>query len=350
MSHRSRFGLICFVLMPMALTTGRADARSVQPGFPGFFFFAPWAPHPARKPVARKRRPDAKPELQHELYRELHRMRPPSGKTKQSSLPTIVDLPLPPRRPTDWSNAPAPAKVRVSALTPDEQKLRDELQRTLPSPEAVPEALACAERLAAIARYRPLPRRTASAPCTAVDLVQLDRVVMPDRTTVALTPPPTLGCGMAEAVAEWIRGDVAPAAAELGAPLKSITDNDSYDCRPRNNVKGAKLSEHGKGNALDITAVRLRNGRTFNLTDRHVAKSFRQRVRADACGRFSTVLGPGDPYHAEHIHLDLAERSNGYKICQWDVLEPEQVAKGVPLPPRKPAALTQNEVKPRRKF
>jgi hypothetical protein len=62
------------------------------------------------------------------------------------------------------------------------------------------------------------------------------------------------------------------------------------------------------------------------------------------------VLGPGDPYHAEHIHLDLAERSNGYKICQWDVLEPEQVAKGVPLPPRKPAALTQNEAKSRRKF
>jgi hypothetical protein len=361
MFHRSRVGLICFVLMPMALTTGRADARSAQPGFPGFFFFAPWASHPARKPVARKRRPDAKSELQHELYRELHRTRPSSGKTRQASLPATAGPPLPPKRPTlqqdghadrttDRADAPASAKVRVSALTSGERKLRDELQRTLPPPEAVPEALACAERLAAIARYRPLPRRTVSAPCTAVDLVQLDRVVMPDRTTVALTPPPTLGCGMAEAVAEWIRGDLASAAAELGAPLKSITDNDSYHCRPRNNVKGAKLSEHGKGNALDITAVKLGNGRTFNLTDRHVAKSFRQRVRADACGRFSTVLGPGDPYHAEHIHLDLAERHNGYKICQWDVLEPAQVAKDVPLPPRKPASVTQNEAKPRRKF
>jgi hypothetical protein len=355
----SRLRLICFALMPMALTAGRADARPAQPNFPGFFFFAPWATHTARKPASRKRRSNATLELQHELYRELHRMPPRSREAKRSSLPVTAAPPLPPKRPTaqraDHATnrpvAPTSAKVRVSALRPDEQKLQDELQRTLPPPEAVPEALACAERLAGIARYRPLPRQTADAPCTAVDLVQLDRVVMPDRTTVALTPPPTLRCGMAEAVAEWVRGDVAPAAAELGAPLKAITDNDSYNCRPRNNVRGAKLSEHGKGNALDVTAVRLGNGRTFNLTDRRVAKLFRERMRADACGRFSTVLGPGDPYHADHIHLDLAERSNGYKICQWDVLEPEQVANSVPLPPRKPAALTQNEAKPRpRKF
>jgi hypothetical protein len=35
------------------------------------------------------------------------------------------------------------------------------------------------------------------------------------------------------------------------------------------------------------------------------------------------VLGPGsDGYHEEHIHLDLAERRNGYKLCQWELREP----------------------------
>jgi hypothetical protein len=52
------------------------------------------------------------------------------------------------------------------------------------------------------------------------------------------------------------------------------------------------------------------------------------------------VLGPGsDGYHEEHIHLDIAERSHGYRICQWNVLDPGPIAMAVPLPQPKPAAL-----------
>jgi hypothetical protein len=41
------------------------------------------------------------------------------------------------------------------------------------------------------------------------------------------------------------------------------------------------------------------------------------------CARFTTVLGPGsDWYHEDHVHLDLAERRSGYRICQWEVWEP----------------------------
>jgi hypothetical protein len=58
------------------------------------------------------------------------------------------------------------------------------------------------------------------------------------------------------------------------------------------------------------------------------------------------VLGPGsDWYHEDHIHLDLMERRNNYKICQWDVLDPlPRIAPLLPLarpreaPPREVAA------------
>src|SRR6201999_3236135 len=102
--------------------------------------------------------------------------------------------------------------------------------------------------------------------------------------------------------------------------------------RPRNRVPGAKISEHGKGNALDVGSIKLGNGGQFKLTDPLVSRSFREAMRASACARFTTVLGPGsDGYHNDHIHLDLAERSRGYRICQWNVLEPA-VAGDVPLP------------------
>jgi hypothetical protein len=164
---------------------------------------------------------------------------------------------------------------------------------------------------------------------------------MPDRTMVVLNPPAALRCPMAEAVAGWLRADVGPLAAGLGAPLAALADLNAYECRPRNRIAGGKISEHGRGNALDIGAIKLGNGGLFKLTDPTVTKPFREAVRDSACARFTTVLGPGDPYHNEHIHVDLAQRSRGYRICQWNVLEPKpELASGeVPLPRRKPAAL-----------
>jgi hypothetical protein len=204
-----------------------------------------------------------------------------------------------------------------------------------------PQTLACYERLGKIARFAPLPIRPEPAQCATVDLVRLDRVLMPDRTEVAVNPPPTLLCHMAEAVAEFVRTDVAPAAASLGAPLAAVTDLDSYECRPRNNIAGAKLSEHGKGNALDVGAVKVRNGANFALTDPLVSKPFREGLRTLACARFTTVLGPGsDGYHESHIHLDLAVRSHGYRICQWNVLDPAAIAASVPLPRPRPMDLS----------
>jgi hypothetical protein len=53
------------------------------------------------------------------------------------------------------------------------------------------------------------------------------------------------------------------------------------------------------------------------------------------------VLGPGsDGYHEDHVHVDLAERRGGYRMCQWDVREPGEElaasATNVPLPRPRP--------------
>jgi hypothetical protein len=48
-----------------------------------------------------------------------------------------------------------------------------------------------------------------------------------------------------------------------------------------------------------------------------MAEAFQDAVRASACLDFSTVLGPGsNASHADHLHLDVIERSRGYRLCE----------------------------------
>jgi hypothetical protein len=185
----------------------------------------------------------------------------------------------------------------------------------------------CQLGLAEIAAIKPLPPITGPGECTATDVVELDAVLLKDKQRVALTPPATLRCPMAAAMANWLRDDVAPSVATTGAALRGIENYDSFECRGRNRVPGAKISEHGKANALDIRALKLANGKAITLTDVNVDKGFREDLRKTACARFGTILGPGsDGYHEEHIHFDLIERHNNYKICEWDVLDAAEAA------------------------
>src|SRR5437660_654490 len=92
------------------------------------------------------------------------------------------------------------------------------------------------------------------------------------------------------------------------SPHDCAADGRRDDCG-QNRVTGARLSEHGKANALDIRSLKLADGKVVRLTDVAVARAFRERIRRSACARFMTVLGPGsDGYHEEHVHVDLAER------------------------------------------
>ncbi len=181
----------------------------------------------------------------------------------------------------------------------------------------------------------PLPRVTGADGCGIDDPVKLSAVMTKDKVRVAITPPATMRCTTAEAIAIWVREDVAPIAATLGAPLGGIANYASYECRGRNRVVGAQISEHGKGNALDIRALTLTNGKSYELTDVAVAKETRERLKASACARFTTVLGPAsDGFHEGHIHVDLAQRRSGFRLCQWAVRD---ISDTIPMPRERPA-------------
>jgi hypothetical protein len=181
---------------------------------------------------------------------------------------------------------------------------------------------ACQVRLAKVAVFQPLPVLVGPGDCGATDAVLMDTIILSDQSKVAVAPPATMRCPMAEAIAHWVREDVAPSL--KGQPPLRVLDNfDSYSCRGRNNIRAAQLSEHGRADALDVRDFALADGRELRLTDVNVDKDWRETIRASVCARFSTVLGPGsDGYHEEHIHLDLADRHNGYKVCEWDVRVP----------------------------
>jgi hypothetical protein len=236
---------------------------------------------------------------------------------------------------TAWSlasaSAAAASEAEASPTSPE------------PTPQAPVVPSACQLRLTSdLAVVEPLPPIIGPGECGAVDVVRLDAIVLPDHTKVAVTPPATLRCVMAEAVVHWVREEVAPAAGQLRAPLRGLENYDSFECRGRNRVPGAKISEHGYANALDVKSFKLADGAVIGPTDVNVERSFRESLRHSACARFNTVLGPGsDGYHENHIHIDLAERRNGYRICQWDVRDPlppksETIAEDVPLPRPRP--------------
>lgn len=268
-----------------------------------------------------------------------------SSRPKASVRRAAVPLPRP--RP---SEAPAAeADTGPAAAEPAPTGKPTEQAAPQPSAPSAPQVSACRQALTeAIAIAPSIPDIHGAGGCGGEDLVRLEAIVLPDARRVQVKPAAILRCAMASELADWIRKDIAPLAVSLGSTITDLDNFDSFECRGRNRVVGARLSEHGRANALDVRAFKLANGRNISLTDRTVPRELRETVLHSVCARFSTVLGPtSDWYHEDHIHLDLMERRNNYRICQWAVLDPlPQVSPLMPAPrpddapPREVAAKT----------
>jgi hypothetical protein len=243
-------------------------------------------------------------------------------KLHRAALPASVPLPKP--RPADapGSEPDGPAVAEKPAPAPPDKPAE---QAAAPAASSMPAPLsACRTALTeAIAIAPSIPDIHGPGGCGGEDLVRLEAVVLPDHRQVAVKPAAILRCAMASEIADWIRTDIAPLAVGAGSAVSGLDNFDSFECRGRNRVVGAPLSEHGRADALDVRALKLANGQSISLTDRTVPRELRESVLHSVCARFTTVLGPGsDGYHEDHIHLDLMQRHNNYKICQWNVWDP----------------------------
>jgi hypothetical protein len=136
------------------------------------------------------------------------------------------------------------------------------------------------------------------------------RVTMVDG--VSLSTPVTIDCATARALRQWVTTQVQPAFGRT--PVTQLQIAAHYACRGRNNKRGAQISEHGRGKAIDISAFTLANGTVLDVL-KHYKSGKGRPIRAaykGACGIFGTTLGPGsDGYHEDHLHFDTASHRSG---------------------------------------
>ena len=151
-------------------------------------------------------------------------------------------------------------------------------------------------------------------------------------TPVEIKPAATLACPIVSALDQWIAASVQPAAHKwFGQPVAEIKQISAYSCRGMNGQVGARISEHAFGNALDIAAFVLADGKRVTIKGGWQGSAeeqgFLRDVQAAACDQFTTVLAPGsNRYHYDHIHVDLMRRPSGRRICQPGAVDGELVA------------------------
>nr|WP_236000035.1 extensin family protein [Bradyrhizobium uaiense] len=309
-------------LLCLGMQAGPAEAARGAPSFPWDDLFGT-RPHRSHKSARRSAVP-------------LPRPRPAEAP------PAVTEAPAAAHAPAGAEPAP-PAAATQPPAAPAEAARPSETAKPAEPPK--PQLSACRQALTEEIAIAPsIPDIHGAGACGGEDLVRLEAIVLPDKRKVAVKPAAILRCRMAAAVADWVRTDIAPLAQTLGGGISNLDNFDSFECRGRNRVVGAQLSEHGRANALDVRAFGLANGKSISLTDRSVARDLRETVLHSVCARFSTVLGPGsDWYHEDHIHLDLAERRSNYRICQWNVYDPLPHVAPL-LPAERPEAAPPREV------
>lgn len=133
---------------------------------------------------------------------------------------------------------------------------------------------------------------------------------------VRFSQPATMNCGMVGPLTDWMNDIVQPAAqSAYGESVVGVDVAASYACRARNSKRGAKMSEHGFGNAFDVSGFVLEGGRKVTVARGWYGSSrdraFLRAVHGESCHSFSTVLGPKERNHRDHFHLDMQRRRSG---------------------------------------
>lgn len=191
---------------------------------------------------------------------------------------------------------PEDPDVDLASIAPPTKKERRKKKRELESMEGA----VCG--IPAIKGQEIAPIQSNVSGCGVKEAVAVTSVA-----GVRLSQAATVDCTIAKALNSWVNEVAQPA---FDGKLAELRVAAHYTCRSRNNIKGAKISEHGKGKAIDISAFILTNGQVLTVKENY--NKLLRKIYKAACPYFKTTLGPGsDGYHEDHFHFDTSARDSG---------------------------------------
>jgi hypothetical protein len=223
-----------------------------------------------------------------------------------------------------YLRVPDKATMRQRQAAEEEQQVA--FLPRLNNPMQIPETMggmpasekACRQRLQRLGvKFRDVPRIARGRSCGIEWPVELSGL----SGGIQIRPAAQVNCQITEAFARWVKAELVPSARmRYLSGVSAIHQMSSYSCRTMNSQRGAAMSEHAKGNAIDVGKIVLKNGKAIAIEKKGFfafrEKGLLKAVRGDSCKYFSTVLGPGsDRFHKDHFHFDLRARKSGYRHC-----------------------------------
>lgn len=241
--------------------------------------------------------------------------------------PTIVED-IPPE-PTILEDIPPEPTIEI-APKPTAKPKAENPKPALPLPVVIPTPILLADVVQCQAVLTKLDVSFTASPayaqqgsCVVVNPVQF-KSYMSNGQKVDFPDQPILNCEFALQFMSFIQDSADPTVAlQTSSHIAKLYTGPGFVCRGRNGDSSAKMSEHAKGNAVDIERLQLADGRIILVKD--AISSFNKdysvltAIRHSACTYFTTVLGPGaNAAHASHFHFDAEKRgkSGTYRICQ----------------------------------
>jgi Extensin-like protein C-terminus len=248
------------------------------------------------------------------------------------AIPTIPDYPPAPPAAPAYPPAPYPASTYRA---PSYQPAGAPGAPLTITPEGDDSAAPYGQPYPERPTYGGAPQAIPAQPAAPAETVPLG----PSRegglgSPVGVAPAATLACPLVAALDQWMANGVQPAARRwFGQPVVEIKQISAYSCRSMNSQRGAPISEHAFGNALDVAAFTLADGRKITVRDgwhgTPEERAFLHDVHASACRLFATVLAPGsNAFHYDHMHVDLAHHASGRTICEPRPIPGDLIARG----------------------
>lgn len=260
----------------------------------------------------------------------------------QSAQPRMRWVPGPPpvERAQPMGSAGAPVELRppvVSGVTPSAAPLPDDIPDDAILPSGRAPASSRQQRTYGVRDNQPAPPR--QSPPVLQPAQRMPPALGPARaprkaaaSPATLTPAATLACPIVSALDRWVSEGVQPAAARwFGSQVVEIKQISSYSCRGMVGAGGSGISEHAFGNAIDIAAFSLADGRRITVQEgwhgSPEEQGFLRDIHLAACDNFNTVLAPGyNAAHYNHIHVDLMRRGSGERPCRPEPISGEVAA------------------------